>query len=51
MRFRCRYPERIKGTVQVFVNGKGFTVGVQTEAPPRGSAGGSDGPPPTAITP
>jgi hypothetical protein len=50
MRFHCRYPERIKGSVQVFVNGEGFTVGVQAEAPPRGGAGGSGGgaPPPEA---
>jgi hypothetical protein len=26
MRFQCRYPDRIKGSVQVFVNGEGFTV-------------------------
>jgi hypothetical protein len=45
MRFHCRFPERIKGSVQVFVNGEGFTVGVQAEAPPRGGAGGSGGPP------
>nr|XP_051229416.1 uncharacterized protein LOC127347246 [Lolium perenne] len=47
MRFHCRYPERIKGSVQIFVNGEGYTVGVQAEAPPRGSAGaGTGGPPP-----
>jgi hypothetical protein len=27
VRFQCRYPDRIKGSVQVFVNGEGFTVG------------------------
>jgi hypothetical protein len=46
MRFHCRFPQRIKGSVQVFVNGEGFTVGVQAETPPRGGAGGSGGPPP-----
>jgi hypothetical protein len=39
-------PEMIKGTIQVFVNSEGFTLGVQAEAPPRGSAKGSGGPPP-----
>ncbi|KAK1696200.1 hypothetical protein QYE76_012897 [Lolium multiflorum] len=45
MRFHCRFPERIKGSIQVFVNGEGFTVGVQAEASPRGGPGGSGGPP------
>jgi hypothetical protein len=36
VRFQCRYPDRIKGSVQVFVNGEGFTVGVQAERAPRG---------------
>jgi hypothetical protein len=27
VRFQCRYPDCIKGLVQVFVNGEGFTVG------------------------
>ncbi|KAK1696065.1 hypothetical protein QYE76_012762 [Lolium multiflorum] len=45
-RFQCRYPDRIKGSVQVFVNGEVYTVGVQAEAPPRGGAGGSGGAPP-----
>jgi hypothetical protein len=27
MRFQCRHSERIKGTVQNFVNGEGYTVG------------------------
>jgi hypothetical protein len=48
MRFQCRHPERIKGSVQVFVNGEGFTVGVQAERPPGGVPGGGVGgsPPP-----
>jgi hypothetical protein len=47
MRFHCRYPDRIKGSVQIFVNGEGYIVGVQAEAPPRGPPGaGSGGPPP-----
>jgi hypothetical protein len=40
VRFQCRYPERIKGSVQVFVNGEGFTVGVQAKRGPRGGSGG-----------
>ncbi|KAK1692786.1 hypothetical protein QYE76_009483 [Lolium multiflorum] len=27
MHFHCRYPDRIKGSVQVFVNGEGYIVG------------------------
>jgi hypothetical protein len=46
MRFQCRYPYRIKGSVQLFVNGEGFTVGVQAERPPRGASGGGAGDPP-----
>ncbi|KAK1678769.1 hypothetical protein QYE76_039617 [Lolium multiflorum] len=46
MRFQCRYPDRIKGSVQIFVNGEGFTVGVQAERPPRGASGGGAGDPP-----
>ncbi|KAK1632912.1 hypothetical protein QYE76_007227 [Lolium multiflorum] len=47
MRFHCRFPDRIKGSVQIFVNGEGYMVGVQAEAPPRGTpGGGSGGPPP-----
>jgi hypothetical protein len=45
MRFHCRYPERIKGTIQVCVNGEGYTIGVQAELGQRGGAGGSGGPP------
>jgi hypothetical protein len=47
VRFQCRYPERIKGSVQVFVNGEGFTISVQAERGPRGgSRSGSGAPPP-----
>jgi hypothetical protein len=44
MRFQCRYPERVKGTVQLCVNGEPFTVGIHAELGARG-AGGSGGPP------
>jgi hypothetical protein len=33
MHLQCRYPERIKGTVQLCVNGEPFTIGVQAELP------------------
>jgi hypothetical protein len=45
MRFQCRYPERIKGTVQLFVNGEPFTIGVQVELGGAGAGGGDGGPP------
>jgi hypothetical protein len=44
MRFQCRYPERVKGTVQLCVNGETFTVGIHAELGAAG-AGGSSGPP------
>jgi hypothetical protein len=43
MRFNYRYPERIKGSIQICVNGEGFTVGVQAELGAKGGAGGSGG--------
>jgi hypothetical protein len=46
IRFQGRYLERMKGSIQVFVNGEGYTVTLQTEAEPRGGAGGSNGGPP-----
>jgi hypothetical protein len=46
IRFQGRYPERMKGSVQVFVNGEGYTVTLQVEEGPRGGAGGSSGGPP-----
>jgi hypothetical protein len=39
VRFQCRFPERIKGSIQVFVNGESFTVGLQAEMQPRGAWG------------
>jgi hypothetical protein len=45
MRFHFRYPERIKGTIQICVNGEGFMVGVQAELGQRGRTGGSGRPP------
>jgi hypothetical protein len=46
VRFQCRYPERIKGSVQVFVNGEGFTIGVHAERGPWGGSGSRSGAPP-----
>ncbi|KAK1647833.1 hypothetical protein QYE76_065638 [Lolium multiflorum] len=51
IRFQGRYPERMKGSVQVFVNGEGFTVMLQVEEGPRGGAGGSMGGPPPPPRP
>nr|XP_051211505.1 uncharacterized protein LOC127328996 [Lolium perenne] len=46
MRFQGRYPERITGSIQLFVNGEGYNIGLQVEAAPRGAAGGAGAPPP-----
>ncbi|KAK1653985.1 hypothetical protein QYE76_071790 [Lolium multiflorum] len=46
IRFQGRFPDRMKGSIQVLVNGEGYTVTLQTEAEPRGGAGGSNGGPP-----
>jgi hypothetical protein len=52
MRFQCRYPERVKGMVQVFVNGVPFNVGVMAELGGRGhGAAGDDGPPKPPASP
>ncbi|KAK1647690.1 hypothetical protein QYE76_065495 [Lolium multiflorum] len=45
VRFQCRYPERIKGTIALCVNGVPFTVGVHAELGAPG-AGGSNPPRP-----
>ncbi|KAK1611592.1 hypothetical protein QYE76_035265 [Lolium multiflorum] len=44
MRFQCRYPERVKGTIHLCVNGEPFTLGIHAELGAPG-AGGSSGPP------
>jgi hypothetical protein len=46
MRFQGRYPERISGSIQLFMNGEGYTIGLQVEAGPRAAAGGAPPPPP-----
>jgi hypothetical protein len=46
MRFQGRYPERITGSIQLFVNGEGYNIGLQVEAAPRGAAGWTGAPPP-----
>ncbi|KAK1646698.1 hypothetical protein QYE76_064503 [Lolium multiflorum] len=45
VRFQCRFPERIKGTIALCVNGEPYTVGVQAELGTTG-AGGSNPPRP-----
>jgi hypothetical protein len=45
VRFQCRFPERIKGTIALCVNGEPYTVGVQAELGTPG-AGGSNPPRP-----
>ncbi|KAK1683243.1 hypothetical protein QYE76_044091 [Lolium multiflorum] len=45
VRFQCRFPERIKGTIGLCVNGEPYTVGVQAELGASG-AGGSNPPRP-----
>ncbi|KAK1696377.1 hypothetical protein QYE76_013074 [Lolium multiflorum] len=44
IRFQCRHPERIKGTVQLCVNGEPYTLGVFAELNAPGG-GGASGPP------
>jgi hypothetical protein len=44
VRFQCRHPERIKGTVQLCVNGEPYTLGVFAELNAPGG-GGASGPP------
>jgi hypothetical protein len=45
MKFQCRFLERIYGTVQLVVNGEGFSLDVQAELGARGGAGGAGNPP------
>jgi hypothetical protein len=50
VRFQCRFPERINGSVQLCVNGEPFTIGLHAELGGRGS-GGSGAPPPPPPAP
>jgi hypothetical protein len=45
MKFQCLFPEKIRGTVQLVVNGEGFSLDVQAELGARGGAGGAGNPP------
>jgi hypothetical protein len=47
MRFQCRYPERIKGTVQLVVNGEGYNISVKAELGGRGGGTTGSGPAPS----
>jgi hypothetical protein len=44
VRFQCRFPERVKGSIQLCVNGEPFTIGLLAELGGHGS-GGSGAPP------
>jgi hypothetical protein len=44
MRFQCRNPERIKGSIQLCIKGDPYTIGVFTELG-RNRAWGAGGPP------
>lgn len=45
MQFQCRHPDRIKGSVQIFVNGEGYNIGLKAELGGAPGAGTSGGPP------
>jgi hypothetical protein len=45
MRFQCHFTERIRGTIQLVVNGNPFNIGVQAELEPRGGGGMAGDPP------
>jgi hypothetical protein len=45
MRFQCRFPEKIKGSVQLTVNGETFAIGVKVEPGVRGAGAGGGDPP------
>jgi hypothetical protein len=49
VRFQCRFPDRIKGTVQLCVNGEPFTISLHAEL--GGKGGGSSGGPPKPPAP
>jgi hypothetical protein len=46
VRFQCRHPDRIKGTVQLCVNGEPFTISLQAELGRGGGSGSGGGGPP-----
>jgi hypothetical protein len=45
MRFQCRFPEKIKGSVQLTVNGETYAIGVKAELGARGAGAGRGDPP------
>jgi hypothetical protein len=45
MRFQCRFPEKIKGSVQLMVNGETYAIGVKAELGGRGAGAGGGDPP------
>jgi hypothetical protein len=45
MHFKCKFPERIQGSVPLVVNGESFSIGLQVEGASRGGGTGSRNPP------
>jgi hypothetical protein len=38
VRFQCRYPEHVKGTIQLCVNGEPFTISLHAKLRGKGAA-------------
>jgi hypothetical protein len=51
VRFQCRFPDRIKGSIQLCVNGEPFTIGLVAELGGRGGGGSGSGGPPKPSAP
>jgi hypothetical protein len=51
VRFQCRFPDRIKGSIQLCVNDEPFTIGLVAELGGRGCGGSSSGGPPKPPAP
>jgi hypothetical protein len=51
VRFQCRFHERIKGSIQLCVNGEPFTIGLVAELGGRGGGGSGSGGPPKPPAP
>jgi uncharacterized membrane protein YgcG len=49
VRFQCRYPDRIKGTVQLCVNGEPFTISLHAELGGKGGRTSGGPPKPPAL--